>query len=348
MALNPQRIGANHGTRSLKTPSIRLSDERPSTTTAYAEIITGSGAPSGGYGRDSSATMLYMRQDASGVGTALYVTANGGTAWTACDPAVLSSLDLDGNELVLDADGDTSITADTDDQIDVRISGADDFVFTANTFTAASGSSIATNTIVETTSGSGVTVDGLLIKDGDVHLVDSDVLYLGTGDDIGMSWDGTSLKVTQAATNSAIQLGVDGAGIDLLLLGDTASAACTWDQSADSLVFSGVAKLKLQTIADPGTGVAIPVTNSGSVAITTAAAETNTLADPAYMGQTLSLFCDTYAVGDRVVTAASRINQTGNTIMTFGAAGDYIKLEAITIGGALKWQVVANDGVALS
>jgi len=33
--------------------------------------------------------------------------------------------DLDGKELVLDADGDTSITADTDDQIDIKIAGTD-------------------------------------------------------------------------------------------------------------------------------------------------------------------------------------------------------------------------------
>ena len=35
--------------------------------------------------------------------------------------------DLNGNELILDADGDTSITADTDDQIDVKIGGTDQF-----------------------------------------------------------------------------------------------------------------------------------------------------------------------------------------------------------------------------
>ena len=52
------------------------------------------------------------------------------------------SLDIEGRELVLDADGDTTITADTDDQIDIKIAGADDFQFTANTFTAQSGSSI--------------------------------------------------------------------------------------------------------------------------------------------------------------------------------------------------------------
>jgi hypothetical protein len=33
--------------------------------------------------------------------------------------------DLNGQELILDADGDTSITADTDDQIDVKIGGTD-------------------------------------------------------------------------------------------------------------------------------------------------------------------------------------------------------------------------------
>ena len=50
--------------------------------------------------------------------------------------------DLNGVELALDADGDTTIAADTDDQIDIKIAGADDFQFTANTFTAQTGSSI--------------------------------------------------------------------------------------------------------------------------------------------------------------------------------------------------------------
>ena len=38
-------------------------------------------------------------------------------------------LDLAGNELILDADNDTTITADTDDQIDIKIAGNDDFKF---------------------------------------------------------------------------------------------------------------------------------------------------------------------------------------------------------------------------
>lgn len=74
--------------------------------------------------------------------------------------------DVNGLKIVLDADADTSITADTDDQIDIELSGADDFRFTANTFTALSGSTIAANTIAETTAANGVAVDGLTIRDG--------------------------------------------------------------------------------------------------------------------------------------------------------------------------------------
>ncbi len=44
---------------------------------------------------------------------------------------VATSLDMNGNELILDADGDTSITADTDDQIDIKIGGADEINITS-------------------------------------------------------------------------------------------------------------------------------------------------------------------------------------------------------------------------
>ena len=57
------------------------------------------------------------------------------------------TLDVNGQELILDADADTTITADTDDTIDIKIAGADDFQFTANTFTAKSGSTITTPTL---------------------------------------------------------------------------------------------------------------------------------------------------------------------------------------------------------
>ena len=74
-----------------------------------------------------------------GLGTAAtsdtgdFATAAQGTTADAALPktgGIMSgSLDLDGNELILDADGDTSITADTDDVIDFRIGGSDEMEF---------------------------------------------------------------------------------------------------------------------------------------------------------------------------------------------------------------------------
>ena len=52
------------------------------------------------------------------------------------------TLDVNGQELILDANGNTSITADTDDQIDFKISGADDFRMTANSMNILSGSTL--------------------------------------------------------------------------------------------------------------------------------------------------------------------------------------------------------------
>ena len=49
------------------------------------------------------------------------------------------SLDLNGTELVLDVDGDTSITADTDDQIDIKIAGSDSLRIKANEIENVSG-----------------------------------------------------------------------------------------------------------------------------------------------------------------------------------------------------------------
>lgn len=81
-----------------------------------------------------------------------------------------SLVDINGaaDALVLDADGDTSLSAPTDDQIDIELNGADDFTFTVNTFTALSGSVIKADTINETTAAAGVTIDGVLLKDGAV------------------------------------------------------------------------------------------------------------------------------------------------------------------------------------
>jgi len=101
-------------------------------------------------------------------------------------------------------------------------------------------------------------------------------------------------------------------------------------------------------IADPGDGLAIPVTRSGSVAITTTGVDdTRTLAIPALAGITLAISLDVDN-GDAVITAAGTINTTGNNTITMADPGDIVVLTAVQVAGALVWRVVVADGAVLS
>jgi len=99
-----------------------------------------------------------------------------------------TKVDLNGQELILDADADTSITADTDDQIDVRIAGADDFQFTANTFTAQSGSSIVVpdggltfgSTAISSTAAELNILDGVTSTAAELNIVDGNTSATST------------------------------------------------------------------------------------------------------------------------------------------------------------------------
>ena len=97
-----------------------------------------------------------------------------------------ASADLNGQEFILDADADTSISADTDDQIDIKIAGADDFQFTANTFTVKSGSTI----VVDDTTDSTSTTTGSIQTDGGVGIAKD----LVVGDDLFLKSDSAVLN----------------------------------------------------------------------------------------------------------------------------------------------------------
>lgn len=106
-------------------------------------------------------------------------------------------------------------------------------------------------------------------------------------------------------------------------------------------------QLVTEEITDPGNAGAIPVTSSGSCMLTTTGVETRTLAIPTFVGQRLNIGFDTDG-GNVTITVAQAVNQAGNTALLGEDAGDHISLEAITVGGALRWRVLANDGFSLS
>ena len=108
-----------------------------------------------------------------------------------------SSKDLNGEQLILDADADTTITADTDDQIDIRISGADDFQFTANTFTAQSGSTIAAQALTATTGVFSSDVTGLTINaTGDTAASDNAAIGYTSAEGLILTGQGSTNDIT--------------------------------------------------------------------------------------------------------------------------------------------------------
>ena len=73
-----------------------------------------------------------------------------------------STLDMNVTELILDADADTSITADTDDEIHIKIAGADDYKFKATTLEVQTGSNIdmnGTELILDADADTSITAD---------------------------------------------------------------------------------------------------------------------------------------------------------------------------------------------
>jgi len=128
---------------------------------------------------------------------------------------------------------------------------------------------------------------------------------------------------------------------DVAVSGDATLAA------NGALSLAATAKPLSTAVADPGDAGAIPVTSSGTCPIVTAAAETRTLAAPAYAGQVLVLALKTDG-GDCVITAAAAVNQTGNNTITLNDAGDTIVLVGVESGASKVWRVVVNDGCTLA
>ena len=135
--------GTNNGSHyvSLKAPNSVASNlalTLPGTDGSSGHVLTTDG--SGGLSFAAPATTLTLVDESStstsinlltetlkitggnGIATAL----SGDTMTVSFDDdAVFNGVDMNGTELFLDADKDTSITADTDDQIDIKIGGND-------------------------------------------------------------------------------------------------------------------------------------------------------------------------------------------------------------------------------
>jgi hypothetical protein len=229
---------------------------------------------------------------------------------------------------------------------------------------------IKADLVDESTGGAGVTVDGLLIKDGCVGSTGAEATacYLGTaapltfgaGQEDSCIHDGTDTIWTHSKGNwifdntdvndpTAFRLGTDTSATGFEVRNN--SDAVIFKVAGDGIATSAEGCVRPAAITDPGNAGAIPITKSGVCVLNIpAGAETRTMAAPTFLGQEIVLCAGTDGGGTVEVTVATDFNAANNTKVTFGALEQTNVFKASMTGASLKWKLVSvvAEGGALS
>jgi hypothetical protein len=247
------------------------------------------------------------------------------------------SLDIEGRELVLDADGDTTITADTDDQIDIKIAGADDFQFTANTFTAQSGSSIVVPDGGLTFGSTAITSTAaeLNLLDGVSGLVQADLTKLAaidsTAAELNIVDGGTSATSTTVADADRVVLNDNGTMVqvavtdlaayfddEITAMPNLTSVGTLTTLTVDSIIINGT------NIGHTSDADALAIDSSGNVTAS----------------QNLIVTGDLTVSGDDITMGT---NTAGNLLVADGT-----NFNSIAAGSLSEISTVANDDVFIA
>ena len=269
----------------------------------------------------TNGTSVVLESGAS-AGDILHVVAHGTV--NLASNILSGDLDLAGNELILDADNDTTITADTDDQIDIKIAGADDFQFTANDFTALSGSVISTDTINETTSGSGVTIDSVICKDGTIDVQ-------GNNDAIILDADGD----TTISANTDDKIDFEIGGTDQIQFDDNGRILVTHTQSAN--IGGAECKVQVQGTTTETSSLSLKNNQASSAAPTLRFGKSRGTSVNSH-----TIVADGDELGVIVFSGADGVDQTGQSCVIISEIGGGTPGENDTPG---KFKIgVAADG----
>ena len=142
---------------------------------------------------------------------------------------VQNLLDVNGAEFILDADADTSLTADTDDEIDIKIAGSDKSTIKATGF----------------------------------HNIDSYKFIAGTGDDLQLYHDGTNSYL--ANSTGALKVATETSGI-AVTIGHTTSEVTFGDNVTvtGNLTIGGTTNFGDFNITNVGSIALDTITNDGT------------------------------------------------------------------------------------
>ena len=224
---------------------------------------------------------------------------------------VQNLLDVNGGEFVLDANGNTSFTADTDDEIDIKVGGTDRSTIKATGF----------------------------------HNVDSVKFVAGTGDDLQLYHDGTNSYLTNAT--GALKLATETSGI-AITIGHTTSEVTIADNAtvAGDLTVTGTLTQTGTQTFDGG----IDVDNFNINGTTIALSSGNMTLSAGYIGLTngatgpgeLRFYEDTdlgsHYTGFKAGNATS--SETYVLPLTDGSDGHALKTDG---SGVLTWGAVAAN-----
>ena len=148
--------------------------------------------------------------------------------------AVIQNLtDVNGTEFILDVDADTSLTADTDDQIDIKVGGT----------------------------------DRSSIKTTGFHNIDSFKFVAGTGDDLQIYHDGTNSFI--ANSTGALKIATETSGIAVTIGHSTSEVTIADNMTvAGDLTVTGTANFGDTNITNVGSITLDSIINDGSDGVT--------------------------------------------------------------------------------
>lgn len=98
-------------------------------------------------------------------------------------------------------------------------------------------------------------------------------------------------------------------------------------------------------VADPGDAGTLTADRQLSLfKITTAAAETRTLAQPT-KPNIMCMVCLDATSGDLTLTVTGGYNQAATTSLTLDTAGDWVLFMSVEVGSSYYWRVISSEGV---
>jgi len=251
------------------------------------------------------------------------------TVVTLTAPVIATSLDLNGSELILDVDADTSITADSDDTIDFKIGGADIFQMTATKLDL-NGKELVLDADADTT----ITAD----SDDTINI------KLGGNDRIDLSTGLISIKN-------------DGSKSQVRLYCESSNAHYAALEAPAHAVFSGNIVVTLpnktstlqgsstETITGAGGSNALDKDTEVSLLNTASGTASLTLAAGRFVGQRKIIIMTVAGNNATMTQSNGNLNSTNvSTSIVFNAVGESV----ILVYNGSNWNVVSVNGATIS